>query len=122
MEMYSTCQPLIDVRENQDLVLEREVRLLPGDVMYFPRGFIHEARTTDQDSDSLHFTLTLVYDTWNGYFSKIVLESLSAIHSCEDFRNLFPHLMSGSNDFKLAEQLVYQKFIDELKSRLISSP
>lgn len=46
--------------------LERELTVGPGDLLYLPRGVLHEARTTDEAS--LHLTLSIEVMTWRDLF------------------------------------------------------
>ena len=47
--------------------------LEPGDCLYFPRGFIHQATTTG-DSHSLHITLSVYQkNTWGDFLEKVTL-------------------------------------------------
>ena len=47
-----------------------ELTLAPGDVLYLPRGFVHEAAALD--SASLHLTLSLHAATWADVFTRLV--------------------------------------------------
>lgn len=47
-----------------------ETELHPGDVLYIPRGFVHEARATD--SASLHITVDLHVRTWHDLLSDML--------------------------------------------------
>ncbi len=47
-----------------------EVTLQAGDALYLPRGFAHEARTTDQAS--LHVTLSIEVATWSDVFERLI--------------------------------------------------
>ena len=45
--------------------------LEPGDCMYFPRGYIHQANTLDE-SHSLHITLSVYQRTsWGDFLEKV---------------------------------------------------
>jgi bifunctional lysine-specific demethylase and histidyl-hydroxylase MINA len=52
--------------------LVREIRLEPGDVLYVPRGYFHEARTTD--AVSLHLTIGVHPYLWADYLGDLVKE------------------------------------------------
>jgi lysine-specific demethylase/histidyl-hydroxylase NO66 len=55
-----------------------EVELQQGDMMYFPRGFIHQARTTN-DTHSLHITLsTYQKNTWGDFIEKALPGAIAA--------------------------------------------
>ena len=47
-----------------------EVTLATGDVLYLPRGFVHEAAS--QDSSSLHLTLSIHAATWANVFERLI--------------------------------------------------
>jgi JmjC domain len=49
-----------DLGESQELVLDIELR--PGDTLYLPRGWLHRALTSDEDS--LHLTIGVNVVTW----------------------------------------------------------
>jgi ribosomal protein L16 Arg81 hydroxylase len=48
--------------------LQQEVDLQAGDLIYMPRGFIHEALTSD--SESLHVTVGVIAYTWGDLFAE----------------------------------------------------
>ncbi len=48
-----------------------EVTLAPGDLIYIPRGYVHEATTSG--SPSLHVTLGILAYTWMDVFSEALL-------------------------------------------------
>jgi hypothetical protein len=48
----------------------QELTLTPGDVLYLPRGFVHEAAALE--SSSLHLTLSLHPATWANLFERLV--------------------------------------------------
>jgi hypothetical protein len=50
--------------------LLHEFVIRPGDLIYMPRGFIHEALTTE--SESLHITVGIVPYTWMDVFAEAV--------------------------------------------------
>ena len=48
-----------------------ECTLEPGDLLYMPRGFIHEA-STKEDQHSLHITLSAAQkNTWGDLLQKV---------------------------------------------------
>lgn len=50
-----------------------DVTLEAGDLMYFPRGYIHQAYASD-DTHSLHITVsTYQKNTWGDFLSKVGL-------------------------------------------------
>ncbi|XP_071794845.1 ribosomal oxygenase 1-like isoform X2 [Asterias amurensis] len=68
-----------------DTVLE------PGDLLYFPRGIIHQATTPD-DSHSLHITLsTCQRNTWGDLLEKIIPQTLkNALNTDPELRKALP--------------------------------
>ncbi|MET0403486.1 MAG: cupin domain-containing protein [Cystobacter sp.] len=67
-----------------------EVELHPGDMLYIPRGFVHEARA--DDSASLHITLDVHVRTWHDLLS----DTLAALAAQEPRlrRSLPPALLA----------------------------
>ena len=61
-----------------------EVTLAPGDMLYVPRGFVHATSTVDDDSPSIHLTLSLLSDTgqftYTGALKHVVLASSKKRH------------------------------------------
>jgi lysine-specific demethylase/histidyl-hydroxylase NO66 len=53
----------------------RDVTLRPGDTLYLPRGWLHEAKTSD--TDSLHITVGINVYTWMDAF-RAALESCAS--------------------------------------------
>lgn len=62
-----------------------------GDVLYFPRGTIHEAKT-DQSNHSLHITVSVYQNTaYIDFFEKVMPVALaSAAKNCLEFRKGLP--------------------------------
>lgn len=65
--------------------------LQPGDILYFPRGFIHQAKTID-GQHSLHVTLSVYQKTaYADLFTEVTKQALdTAIVSNIDFRRGLP--------------------------------
>ncbi|XP_019864286.1 PREDICTED: bifunctional lysine-specific demethylase and histidyl-hydroxylase NO66-like [Amphimedon queenslandica] len=68
-----------------------DIILNPGDLLYFPRGVIHQAVALP-DTHSLHITLsTAQKHTWGDFFERMLPLALkSAIEEDEDFRHSLP--------------------------------
>ncbi len=64
------------------LLLDQELKA--GDMLYLPRGFIHEGLTSD--SDSLHITVGIISYTWVDIFN----EALSLVKTDPEFRASLP--------------------------------
>jgi hypothetical protein len=75
--------------------------LRPGDVLYVPRGFIHDANTADVIS--LHLTVSLATFRWSSFFQELV----RAIAESEvDVRRAIPHhVLRNYGDFAQVPQL-----------------
>ncbi|CAH1402056.1 unnamed protein product [Nezara viridula] len=67
-----------------------EVKLNPGDVLYFPRGFIHQGRT--EEEHSLHLTLSVYQKTaWCDLLEKLLPLTLKKAASLDvDYRKGLP--------------------------------
>lgn len=68
-----------------------DVILNPGDLLYFPRGTIHQGETLD-DSHSLHLTLSVYQkNSWGDYLEKLLPVALStAIANNSELREGLP--------------------------------
>jgi bifunctional lysine-specific demethylase and histidyl-hydroxylase NO66 len=84
--------PLRDQRYDESLGEPGEpvldVTLAPGDTLYLPRGWLHEAKTSD--SDSLHLTVGVNVYTWLDAFK-------AALDECADDAR-FRHSPEGAAD------------------------
>ncbi|KAA0191349.1 Lysine-specific demethylase NO66, partial [Fasciolopsis buskii] len=67
------------------------VTLKPGDLLYLPRGFIHQGSTSDE-THSLHLTIsTYQKHTWGDFLSKLIPIALqSAMETDVEFREGLP--------------------------------
>ncbi|KAA3673276.1 bifunctional lysine-specific demethylase and histidyl-hydroxylase NO66 [Paragonimus westermani] len=67
-----------------------EVDLKPGDLLHLPRGYVHQARTTEDHS--LHITIsTYQKHTWGDFLSKLLPVALqSAMENDVNFRKGLP--------------------------------
>lgn len=56
-----------------------DITLQPGDVLYMPRGWIHQARTPDQNNEhSLHLTISCMQNwSWADYMELLIPEALA---------------------------------------------
>lgn len=61
-----------DPKETACGPLSQEFDLNPGDVLYIPRGLMHDARTADGDGHSLHVTFGALFTSW----TELLAESL----------------------------------------------
>ncbi|KAL1447966.1 hypothetical protein MTO96_006540 [Rhipicephalus appendiculatus] len=68
-----------------------EAVLEPGDLLYFPRGIIHQAYTPD-DTHSLHLTLsTYQRNTWGDLFEKMIPQAVKlAMEEDVEYRKSLP--------------------------------
>lgn len=73
----------IDIRTNSALDIAKNtpplinIELLPGDTLYIPRGFVHEANTNEVTS--LHITLGMIAYTYADLFSSALENSVKKI-------------------------------------------
>ena len=67
------------------------VTLQPGDLLYFPRGWVHEAKSS-ADTHSLHLTVsTALRHTWRDLLDLVLPGALDAAASADiDFRQTLP--------------------------------
>ena len=86
---------------------QMRVSLNPGDMLYLPRGFYHEAHTTDQTS--VHVTLGIFPYTW----SQIIERQLSRLKQDLDFRRA-PAEYLRSPDAGVALQQQFNALIAKL--------
>uniref|UniRef100_H2YR66 Bifunctional lysine-specific demethylase and histidyl-hydroxylase n=1 Tax=Ciona savignyi TaxID=51511 RepID=H2YR66_CIOSA len=62
-----------DENEVKDLTLLDTILMKPGDVLYFPRGTIHQAKSIKGTGHSTHLTIsTYEQQTWSDYIASIV--------------------------------------------------
>ena len=78
-----------------------DLALRPGDMLYLPRGWLHEALTSD--SDSLHLTVGVNVVTWLDAFK-------AALEECGDQLGFRRSIRDGNAD----------ELVDALRSRLTS--
>ena len=91
-----------------------DVTLSPGDLLYLPRGWMHEAKTSD--SDSLHLTIGANVYTWLDAF-RAALEECGAD---EAFRHS-PEGSAGELVERLASRLGDGDVQRRMRSRLVST-
>jgi len=101
-----------------DTVLE------PGDLLYFPRGVIHQAVTQDENH-SLHITVsTYQKTTWADLFEKMIPQTLAAaVEEDVEFRRGLPigylnHLGIGHQDRETEQRLSFLKTVSKLFDKL----
>lgn len=88
-----------------------EFVLEQGDLLYIPRGIVHDAYTTDEPS--LHITLGVLGYTWSQHLVEAI------IHLAKEDAD-FRHFVSGKlgdKDYDEHATLLLQKLGSELKSR-----
>lgn len=71
----------------------------PGDVMYIPRGLIHEALTTDEYS--CHLTVGIYPPTWDKLFMRVLNKN-------DDFRRAIPFQLLKEKGGKQKLQKIYE--------------
>ena len=87
-----------------------DLTLRAGDTLYLPRGWPHEALTSD--SDSLHVTVGVNQYTWIDAFKA----ALAELEDDVDFRRSVP--LDGSCEADLASRLVARLGAEEVASRM----
>ena len=66
-----------DVKDLSDPIIE--VTLEPGDLLYMPRGWIHQAVTTREDKASLHLTVSAMQHwSWADFLELVMPDALQA--------------------------------------------
>lgn len=88
-----------------------EFVLEQGDLLYIPRGLVHDAYTTD--SSSLHITLGLLGYTWSQYLAEAVIHLAK---NDADFRRFVSGKLTA-NDYDVHAANLLRKLGQELKSR-----
>ncbi|MEH2204486.1 MAG: cupin domain-containing protein [Nostoc sp.] len=96
-----------------------EVELKPGDLLYIPRGLIHEALTTD--TASVHININLYPNYWFQLFQEVV----ELAQAQPEFRRAIPNaLMNEADKIKFKERfrqlthsLIDNLDVDELLER-----
>ena len=80
-----------DYTENQlkDTVPVLDVLLKPGDVLYMPRGWIHQAMTTPTNQHSLHLTVSAMQKwAWVDYLDILLPAALEAVAASDTSTSL----------------------------------
>lgn len=88
-----------------------EVELKPGDLLYIPRGMVHDACTTN--TASVHITLGL----YPNYWFELVQELANLAEEKAEFRKAVPNALISENcqqEFKQEFHKLVQEFIDNL--------
>jgi len=101
-----------------------DVVLEPGDLLYFPRGVIHQAVTQDENH-SLHITVsTYQKTTWADLFEKMIPQTLAAAAEEDvEFRKGLPigylnHLGIGHQDRESDQRMSFLKTVSKLFDKL----
>lgn len=96
-----------------------EVELKPGDLLYIPRGLVHDAITTD--SASVHITLGL----HPNYYFELLQELADLAEEKPEFRQAVPNALTSEHRqqqfkqefYNLVQNLMENLNVDELRSR-----
>jgi ribosomal protein L16 Arg81 hydroxylase len=93
-----------------------DVVLRGGDTLYLPRGWLHEALTSDEDS--LHLTIGISVVTWLDAFRELLAEVEDDVH----FRRSVPPDGEGAAELveRLAERLGAEHVADVMRAKLVS--
>jgi ribosomal protein L16 Arg81 hydroxylase len=115
--LYGAPRPLPLVDEKLDVPKDRlgpprEVRLEAGDLLYLPRGFVHEAFTSEEAS--MHLTVGVNVYRW----ADLLGEALAAV-TREDprFRESLPREVLGSSGVTGAVRERFAELLDALAAR-----
>ncbi|MGD1806012.1 cupin domain-containing protein [Dapis sp. BLCC M126] len=112
IELPSRKQPHKKIKDKYELGEPSfEVELKPGDLLYIPRGLIHDAVTTD--SASVHITLGLHPNYW----FELVKEIAELAEDKVEFRKAVPNSLTTEdykNQFKQEFLQLTQALIDDL--------
>ncbi|MBW4891124.1 cupin domain-containing protein [Mucilaginibacter sp. HMF5004] len=98
-------------KKYKDVVPAIEIELLPGDMIYIPRGFVHDTFTTD--NSSIHITLGVFPYTRVDFIKKILLKAEQE----KEFRKFLPTKFSTDEEkeyFIKNFKLYIKNFIDEI--------
>ena len=105
--------PLKDQRYSPDMGDPGEpvddLVLTPGDTLYLPRGWLHEALTSE--SDSLHLTIGVNVYTWLDAFK-------AALAACEDDVEFRRSVRDGRPDVDLVDRLRERLAPGDVSSRM----
>ncbi len=91
--------------------LVMEVELQAGDVLYLPRGYVHEALTSD--SESLHITVGFTTFTYIEILSEIMNAALKSLKQEEAFRYSLPIGFTGDEEIAVE---VKNRFVELVTS------
>lgn len=91
-------------QEPGQLVLE--IDLSPGDLLYLPRGFVHEALTAD--TESLHITVGITAFTYIEVINEVMNGAIQRLKQEEIFRQSLPVGFTGEEEItaELKERLL----------------
>ena len=94
-----------------------DVVLGPGDLLYMPRGWIHQACTTDRKGHSLHLTVSAMQQwSWVDYLELLLPEALEAAAASDTSTSLREGLPLGFLDYMGA--IYDEAHVDELPDEL----
>jgi len=107
-----------------DPILDTE--LVAGDVLYFPRGTIHQADTPN-DTHSLHITLsTYQKNSWTDFMEKLIPGALQiAFEEDREFRqglplNYLDFMGVANSDLNTKQRTEFLKKVEKLMMKLVS--
>jgi ribosomal protein L16 Arg81 hydroxylase len=92
-----------------------DVVLRAGDTLYLPRGWLHEALTSDEDS--LHLTVGVSVVTWLDAFRELLAE----IEDDVEFRRSVPRDGEGAAELveRLAERLGPEHVVEVMRAKFV---
>ncbi len=86
------------LKEPGKLIMEFDLKA--GDLLYLPRGYVHEALTSE--SESLHITLGITAFTYIEVLNEIINEALQSLKQEELFRRSLPVGFIGSENLDVS--------------------
>lgn len=102
-----------------------EVTLNPGDLLYFPKGFIHQAKTLP-NQHSLHITISCYQkNTWADFLEKLLPAALSqAVEEDVSLRRGLPvgylsHVGVSHSDSKSEQREQFFSYLEKLMSQVM---
>lgn len=111
---YLTPSVDIDTRTNSSLEIAKNtsplinIELFPGDTLYIPRGFVHEANTNEVTS--LHITLGIIAYTYADLFSSALENSIKKIER----NSISRKSIDVSKIFSNSDNIIFDTILDEV--------
>jgi ribosomal protein L16 Arg81 hydroxylase len=115
--------PVAGYQESKDYSLQTgeailKLEMTPGDLLYFPSGFPHQASAGEQGS--LHLTLGVSMPHWLDWLHDLLEKSLADVAGGSLFRATYPGFMSKSSRHLVSrmKEQVFAQFVRNTKRKL----